>query len=151
LLALAALLSIRLPVAHAAACPTVRQPMTPAGVVDAEKLWVQALESRDTANLACLLDEDFSDNSWTGAVRTRAEILSALSGRPASTIELPELKTRTEGTVGIATGLSLSHDPSGTIVARTRFTDIFLFRDGRWRAIAAQETGLREERSEVHP
>jgi hypothetical protein len=151
LFALTALLSTSLPLARGASCPTLRQPMTSAGVAAAEKLWIQNLESRDSANLACLLDEDFSGNSWTGAVRTRAEILSALPGQPASTIELHELKTRTEGMVGIATGLSILHDPCGTIVARTRFTDIFLFRDGRWRAIAAQETGLREELSEVHP
>jgi hypothetical protein len=35
-------------------------------------------------------------------------------------------------------------DPSGKVVARVRFTDVFTYRDGRWQALAGHETLLGE-------
>jgi hypothetical protein len=31
-------------------------------------------------------------------------------------------------------------DASGKVVARVRFTDVFTYRDGRWQALAGQES-----------
>jgi hypothetical protein len=35
-------------------------------------------------------------------------------------------------------------DPQGKTVARVRFTDIYVYRDGRWQAVAAHESMLSE-------
>jgi ketosteroid isomerase-like protein len=140
----AVFLAVFLPGSGAARCRALRLPATQEGIAEAERLWVKALEAKDTAALACILDDTFSDNSWTGAVRSRGDLIHALQRRTASTIELQDLKTRVEGNVGIATGVSVLHDPAGKSFARARFTDVFVYRDGCWKAIAAQETGLGE-------
>jgi len=33
-------------------------------------------------------------------------------------------------------------DPRGKVLARVRFTDIFVYRDGRWLAVAGQESPI---------
>jgi len=110
--------------ALAAACPA--EPRTEAGLQQAEDHWIAALEQRDVASLGCRLAPDFTDNDWRGELRTRADMLVALPSRPSSTLKLTEVTTRLSGTIGI--------------VRKVRFTDIFVWRDGRWQAIAAQET-----------
>jgi len=47
---------------------------------------------------------------------------------------------RIEGATGIVRGLNTQVAPDGNVVRRVRFTDIFVWRAGRWQAIAAQET-----------
>ena len=37
-------------------------------------------------------------------------------------------------------------DASGKVIARVRFTDIFVYRDGRWQAVAGHETLITEEK-----
>jgi hypothetical protein len=37
-------------------------------------------------------------------------------------------------------------DASGKEIARVRFTDVFVYRDGRWQAVAGHETLMPEEK-----
>jgi len=122
----------------AASCPT--EPRTPAGLRQAEARWVAALESRDGAALACRLARDFADTNWRGVIVSRDDMLARLSQRPASDLRLTEITVRIEGATGIVRGLNTQVTPDGKIVGRVRFTDIFVWRTGRWQAIAAQET-----------
>jgi predicted GNAT superfamily acetyltransferase len=43
------------------------------------------------------------------------------------------------GDVGIVNGIVVTSDAHGKDVNRTIFTDVFVYRDGRWQAINAQE------------
>ncbi|MGN6818092.1 MAG: nuclear transport factor 2 family protein [Sphingomonas sp.] len=124
--------------ALAAACPT--EPRTPAGLRQAEDRWVAALEARDGAALACHLAPDFADNNWQGVIVRRTDMLARLPQRPSSRLQLSEMTARVEGATGIVRGLNTQIAPDGKVVGRVRFTDIFLWRAGRWQAIAAQET-----------
>jgi hypothetical protein len=47
-----------------------------------------------------------------------------------------------EGNSGFTRGLATLVDAAGKVVARVRFTDVFTYRDGRWQALAGQETLL---------
>jgi hypothetical protein len=49
------------------------------------------------------------------------------------------LKVRLYGDVGIANGIVVASDEHGKDVNQTIFTDVFVYRDGRWQAINAQE------------
>jgi hypothetical protein len=122
----------------AASCPT--EPRTPAGLRQAEDRWVEALEARDSAALACRLSPDFADNDWQGAVVSRDDMLARLPKRPPSRLQLTDVTVRIEGTTGIVRGLNTQASSDSKIVGRVRFTDIFVWRTGRWQAIAAQET-----------
>jgi hypothetical protein len=122
----------------AALCPT--EPRTPAGLRQAEDHWVAALESRDGAALACRLAADFADSNWQGMVVRRDDMLARLPQRPPSSLHLTDVTVRIEANTGIVRGLNTQVAPDGTVVGRVRFTDIFVWRAGRWQAIAAQET-----------
>jgi hypothetical protein len=122
----------------AAPCPT--EPRTPAGLRLAEDRWVAALQARDGAVLACCLAPDFADNNWQGVIVSRDEMLARLPKRPPSRLQLTDVTVRLEGTTGIVRGLNTQIAPNGKVVGRVRFTDIFVWRAGRWQAIAAQET-----------
>jgi len=126
------------PALAAAPCPT--EPRTLAGLRQAEDRWVAALEARDGAALACRLASDFTDNDWQGAVHHRDDMLAHLPQRPPSHLRLTDLTVRIEGATGIVRGLNTQIAPDGRTVGRVRFTDIFVWRAGRWQAIAAQET-----------
>lgn len=121
-----------------ASCPA--EPRTPAGLRLAEDRWVAALEARDGAALACRLAPDFADNNWQGMIVSRDTMLSRLPQRPPSTLRLTDVTVRIEGATGIVRGLNTQVAPDGKVVGRVRFTDIFVWRAGRWQAIAAQET-----------
>jgi hypothetical protein len=122
----------------AASCPT--EPRTPAGLRLAEDRWVAALEARDGDALACRLAPDFADNNWQGTIVSRDDMLTRLPKRPPSTLRLTDVTVRIEGAAGIVRGLNTQVAPDGKVVGRVRFTDIFVWREGRWQAIAAQET-----------
>jgi hypothetical protein len=124
--------------ALATACPA--EPRTAAGLRQAEDRWVAALEARDQAALACRLAPEFADNDWQGAVRRRDAVLARLPQRPPSTLQLSELTISVLGATGMVRGLNTQVAPDGKMVGRVRFTDVFVWRAGRWQAIAAQET-----------
>jgi hypothetical protein len=48
------------------------------------------------------------------------------------------------GEVGYVRGLNTVTDGDGKILAKVRFTDIFVYRQGRWLAVAAQESLVAE-------
>ena len=127
----------------ASACPAA--PRTTDGLRAAETAWVAALRERDPTTLDCLLDPDFSDNDWRGGLRSRAEVLAALPGRGPGEPVVGELSLRIEGDVGVVRGVSATKDAAGKLQRRARFTDVFVHRAGRWRAIAAQETPVLDQ------
>jgi len=124
------------------ACPP--QPRTAAGVIATEKAWVAALERRDSAALACILDPGFSDQDWRGGRVSRAEVLERLPKRPPSTLHLSELQVTIEGTMAMVRGLNTQTDAAGKVSGLVRFTDVFVYRAHHWQALAAQETLVRQ-------
>lgn len=122
----------------AATCPA--EPRTAGGLRQAEDRWVAALEARDGAALGCRLAADFADNNWQGLVVSRDDMLARLPTRPPSRLRLTDVTVRIEGTTGVVRGLNAQIATDGKVVGRVRFTDIFVWRAGRWQAIAAQET-----------
>ncbi|HET8749621.1 MAG TPA: nuclear transport factor 2 family protein, partial [Sphingomicrobium sp.] len=121
-----------------AACPD--RPRTTAGVLATEKAWVAAIERRDVTALSCILDPTFADNNWRGQRVAREEVLAKLPHRPSSELHLSELRVTVRGDMAMVRGVNRQTAPDGKTVGAVRFTDVFLYRGGSWRAIAAQET-----------
>jgi ketosteroid isomerase-like protein len=126
----------------AAGAAAAGQPRTVAGALAAEDAWVAALTHRDVAALADLLDPDFADSAWNGALYRRQAILDALPHRPSANILLSDLDARVFGDTAVVRGVNTVRKPDGQVEARIRFTDVFRYRDGAWRAISAQETPI---------
>lgn len=124
--------------AHAAPCPAARHDQ--AALIEAEQRWAQTLEHRDAATLACILAEEFEDADPSGAVSDRATVLARTQKNPGSPHKLSELHAHVYGDVGYVRGLATALSADGRPRAIVRFTDIYVYRDGRWQCVAGHES-----------
>ena len=127
--------------AMGADCPK-NQPKTEAALVDAEQNWAAALNRKDVEAVACLLTDEFEDADVDGSLHTRSQTLEHIPNKKPGMNQLSELRAHVEGNLGFTRGLATLVDGSGKVVARVRFTDVFTYRDGRWQALAGQESLL---------
>jgi ketosteroid isomerase-like protein len=131
------------PFAFASSCP-VGQTKDEAALVQLEQSWAQALERHDSDAVACILADEFQDIDPDGNLRERAESLARIAHRRPGRNQLSELYPHVYGEVGYVRGLNTVLDAEGKALARVRFTDIFVYREGRWLAVAAQESLVAE-------
>jgi ketosteroid isomerase-like protein len=129
--------------AWGADCPK-NQPRTEATLVQLEQNWAAALSSKDVDAVACMLADEFEDADVDGSLHSRSWTLERIPHKKPGTNQLSELHAHIEGDMGFTRGLATLVDASGKVVARVRFTDVFTYRDGRWQALAGQESMLGE-------
>jgi ketosteroid isomerase-like protein len=129
--------------AFAADCPK-DQPKTEAALIALEHSWADALNRKDVSAVSCMVADEFEDADVDGSVHTRAQALAHIPERKPYTNRLTEMRAHVEGNMGFSRGLNEILDSAGKVVARVRFTDVFTYRDGRWQALAGQETLLGE-------
>src|SRR5262249_46705693 len=91
------------------------------------------------------LADEFVDSDATGQLRSRQQVLDAVPNRRTYAQHLEDLQARLYGDIGIVHGVNRITDKDGKEVARVRFTDVFLYRDGQWRAVAGHETMVKSE------
>jgi len=138
---MAMLVVIFLPaLAGAGECPK-NQPKTEAALLELEMRWGTALASRDAGAVACILADEFEEADVDGSLHKRHEVLDHIPQRTLGSNRLSEMRAHVEGEFGYVRGLNTLGDPTGmTIRAQVRFTDVFVYRDGRWQAILAHES-----------
>jgi len=122
-------------------CPK-NQPKTEAALIELEHNWAAALSRQDADAVACMLADEFEDADVDGSLHSRRQTLDHIPHKKPGTNQLSELRAHVEGDFAFTRGLATLVDTSGQVVARVRFTDIFTYRDGRWQALAGQETLL---------
>ena len=113
-------------------------------ITTVERLWAKALEVNDTDAVGCILSNEFEDSDIHGELHNRGEALAHVAQRKPAHNELSEMNPHVQGDSGFVRGLNTVTDSKGNSLAKVRFTDIFVYRDGRWQAVAAQETLLTE-------
>ena len=123
-------------------CPA--HPRTAAGALATEHAWVRAIESRNSKLLACILAPEFADTSWRGELVERATVLTALPSHAPVRLQLSGLSVFLDGRFAIVRGTN-TQQANGRTVGTVRFTDMFVYRGGAWRAVSAQETPLLKE------
>lgn len=125
--------------AHATVnCP--RQPHNEHGVLATEHLWVHALQTRDTNLLGCILAPGFMDMAWNHQLRSRDDVLKGLPKRPSNGIKLSKLTVVISNNRAVARGINAATKQDGSLLGRVIFEDMFVYHDGSWRALTAQET-----------
>jgi hypothetical protein len=139
----AALAAMSFPAHAAVDCAGFRQPHSAAGVIAAENAWVKALTTRDGKALSCILAPGFMDMAWNGELHSRGEVLAGLAKRPSNAIKLSNLKVELSGDRAVARGVNTATKPDGSLIGRVKFEDMFVYRDGMWRALTAQEVLMR--------
>ena|SRR2546422_5197265 len=105
-----------------------------------ERDWEQANAKNDLAALDRILAPEFVNTDSDGLLRTRAEVMTARkSGAVKFTaFSQGDYKVHVFGDTAIVTGrMAIKGTREGKDYAgQERFTDVFLRRDGRWRAVS---------------
>jgi len=112
-----------------------------------ENEWLK--NEHNAAELEHILAADFLHPVVTGDVLTTARHIKSSSTQlppPDLTKHFEGLQVRVYGDVGIVNGLVVATDKGGSAAGKTVFTDIFVYRDGRWQAINAQENAVQSSR-----
>jgi ketosteroid isomerase-like protein len=122
------------------------QPKDDSALIQQEQLWAKALEQHDSHALGCILADDFQDFDPDGAVHDRTDTLAGVPHRRPGSNRLSELQPHVNGDIGYIRGLATLVDAEGKVRARVRFTDIYLYREGRWQAVAGQESLVSEDK-----
>jgi len=131
------------PFAGAAPCPT-NQAKNGDALIQIEQTWARSLEQRDTAALACILADEFEDAGPDGKLTDRATTLAKAAEHRAVHHELSDLRPHVEGDFGYIRGLAAAVDAQGKVVAKVRFTDVYVYRNGRWQCAAGHESMVTE-------
>jgi ketosteroid isomerase-like protein len=129
------------PIVYAVPCPS-GQGKDGSALIQAEQTWAKALEQGDGAALDCILAEEFEDAGPDGSLTNRTATLEKASKPRPVHNELTELHPQVHGDFGYIRGSATATDRQGTVVARVRFTDVYVYRDGRWQCVAGHESML---------
>ena len=112
----------------------------------AEQARGQALLKADTAALSRLVAEEFVEVSRLGQIRTRADNLKDIASGDLklTAVRYDSLVVRIYGDVAVLRGIA---DNTGTFrrfpfSGKIRYTRVFVRRDGRWQAVAMQQTSM---------
>jgi len=117
-------------------------------LVRLEHSWKQAVVNRDVSALKRLYAEEYVSTDQEGMVWNKADDIAIDTAglfRLAS-YQFDDMKVRLAGNTAVVTGLlSTKGTLNGiTIGSASRFTDVFVKRDGRWQCLASQATPISE-------
>jgi ketosteroid isomerase-like protein len=111
-----------------------------------EREWNDASKNKDVAWFERNYADDATDiSSRTGVLHSRSEEIASVKTDKSvlDSLELSDLNVRVEGNTAVVTGVNhvKGRDDKGQAMdRRTRFTDVFVKRDGRWQVLATQGT-----------
>jgi ketosteroid isomerase-like protein len=111
-----------------------------------EQARAQALLKADTVALSRLVGDEFVEISRLGQVRSRADNIRDIASGDLrlTSVRYDSLAVRIYGDVAVLRGIA---DNTGTFrgfpfSGKIRYTRVFVRRDGRWQAVAMQQTVL---------
>lgn len=113
-----------------------------------EREWNDASKAKDVAWFERNYAQDATDiNSRTGALHSKGEEIASMKNDKTvlESLELSDLNVRVEGSTAVVTGINRVRgrdDKGQPMDRRTRFTDVFVKRDGRWQVLATQGTAV---------
>jgi ketosteroid isomerase-like protein len=129
--------------AYGAMCPT-GQLKDEATLVQIEHTWVRAVQQQDAAALACILADEFEEADFDASLISRSTMLASATKPGNGHDELEDLHAHIYGEVAYVRGIGV-HIENGRPAGKTRFTDIFVFRDGRWQCVAGHDSRFPKE------
>jgi ketosteroid isomerase-like protein len=105
-------------------------------IMKLEEEWGVALSRRDTAFFSRILADEFVTTGGE-AIRTKQEVIKELgSGTgPLAAPRLQSTRVRVYGDVAVITGLVRFNGPAGGAASPTRFTEVWVKRNGNWQAV----------------
>ena len=112
-------------------------------IIKLENEWLHA---KDAATLDRILASDFVHVIPIDHFLTKQEHIDWFVKHPEPAdrhTKFGKLTVRVYGDVAIVNGSVIATDAAGKELDRTMFTDVFVRREGRWKAVNAQENAVR--------
>jgi len=128
------------PLAQGMNCPA--QAKDENALIQNEQTWARALEEQDVQALMCILGDEFENAGPTGALADRHTILVRAADHKSGHHELSELHAHVYGDFGYIRGVATEVPGDHRPVIKVRFTDVYVYRDGRWQCVAGQESSF---------
>ena len=111
-----------------------------AGVLAQERRWLTAITDGDRTTVESILAPNFKHINSDGDLLDRGQEIAALE-KTSVTMNPSDQLVDIAGDTAIIHGVNTLID-NGAVLARERFTDVFILSDGVWMALSAQETTL---------
>jgi hypothetical protein len=112
-------------------------------ILQLEDRWKAAQRNTDTSAFSRLLAPDFTFIGTSGSLRDRAGYAGSRAGSwipQGTTFTVTDLHIRIYGATAVVTGRENTSGPRFT--GSTRFTHVWVRRQGEWRMVAAQRTAI---------
>lgn len=108
-----------------------------------EHEWNDANIKGNKAVVRRIVANEFRGVGANGSVENKEQMLANLEPNPnIASLKLSDLKISLAGNTAVITGLNTAKGKNGQRLT-FRFTDTFLWRDGRWQAISSQATQVK--------
>jgi hypothetical protein len=108
-----------------------------------EHEWNEANIKGNRAIVRRIVADEFRGVGANGSVENKEQMLANLEPNPEiASLKLSDLKISLAGNTAVLTGLNTAKGKNGQTLT-FRFTDTFLWRDGRWQAISSQATQVK--------
>jgi ketosteroid isomerase-like protein len=105
-----------------------------------------AVEKSDTKEYARIVGDDYVFTNQDAIVRTKAQMISAYGSGSLKyeSLKLDEIKVHPYGDTAVVTGRSTAkgQDNGKDISGTTRYTRVYVKRQGRWQLVATQITRI---------
>jgi hypothetical protein len=111
-----------------------------ADVLAQERRWLTAITEGDRATVESILAPGFKHINSDGMLLDRAAETAGLE-KVSFTMNPSEQLVDIAGDTAVIHGVNTLID-GGEVLARERFTDVFVLQNGTWMALSAQETAL---------
>lgn len=120
---------------------------TVGAILQLERETMGAIKNKDVEVLGKIVADDFIHRSPGGVEAGKAEFLKSVASLPLQVVEIwgEELKVSVYGEVAVLTGVQrvMTKDADGKEEAGAgAFTDVFVWRDGRWRMVLAYSVDM---------
>lgn len=109
-----------------------------ADVLAQERRWLTAITEGDRATVESILAPGFKHIDSDGRLLDREQEIAGLE-KVSFTMNPSEQRVDIAGDAAVIHGVNTLVD-GGTVLARERFTDVFVLQNGSWMALSAQET-----------
>ena len=113
-------------------------------LVDLEMQRSQAIWKKDLKPLEGIYADDFRGLLADGSFVNKAGLFEMFKGHdPSLRFTVEELEARVLGQAAVTHGRITGRDPKGEIVILSKFTHVYVWRDGRWQIVEGVSLPLR--------
>jgi ketosteroid isomerase-like protein len=112
-------------------------------LLEIEEARRKAIKEHDEKTLNLIYADDFTAITGTAQVVNKQQLMAVFKNvDPAIAFTTDEIAVRVFSDAAVFTGRLTGRNAAGETVSASRFTHVFVKRDGRWQCVAGQATAI---------